>query len=190
MTTSPCSEVTCRHHSEVVGQQCVAAELRHPCRKSLPSSINAGSCCIISWLADVFRFDQGRRRPHTPLADIHVLTRGAKILSRLQNTANHSTSHILRCPHFGRTCWRPQAAHLVQRARPALGRSDDGDVPYASAQRRERHDVGGWPRVRRRSSQALSPTLPQSRPCRGCWFVATWPDTHAGSAFATMNQAS
>jgi len=52
-----------------VAQQCVAAGLRHPCRKRLPSSINVGSRCIITWLANVFRFDQGRRRPHNPLAD-------------------------------------------------------------------------------------------------------------------------
>lgn len=40
-------------------QQCVAAELRHPCRKRIPSSFNAGSCCIISLLAYAFRFVWG-----------------------------------------------------------------------------------------------------------------------------------
>ena len=50
-------------------QQCVAAELRHPCRKRLPSSFHVGSCCIISWLANVFRFVEGRRRPHNPLGE-------------------------------------------------------------------------------------------------------------------------
>jgi len=42
--------------------------LRHPCRKRLPSSFHAGSRCIICLLANVFRFDQGRRRPHKPFA--------------------------------------------------------------------------------------------------------------------------
>jgi hypothetical protein len=37
------------------------------------------------------------------------------------------------------------------------------------SRRRARHDVGGWPRVRQRYSQASPPTWPpQSRPCRGC----------------------
>ena len=53
----------------VAAQQCVAAELRHPCRKRLPSVFNAGFGCIIVWLVNVFRFDQGRRRPHDPLGD-------------------------------------------------------------------------------------------------------------------------
>ena len=47
----------------------MAAELRHPCRKRLPSSFHACSRCIIFWLTDVFSFDQGRRRPHNPLGD-------------------------------------------------------------------------------------------------------------------------
>jgi hypothetical protein len=51
-----------------VVQQCVAAELRHPCRKRLPSSFHVGSRCIIVRLANVFRFDPGRRRPHNPLS--------------------------------------------------------------------------------------------------------------------------
>lgn len=50
----------------------MAAELRHPCRKRLPSSFHAGLCCIIVWLVNVFRFDQGRRRPHKPLGD-HIV---------------------------------------------------------------------------------------------------------------------
>ena len=51
-------------------QQCVAAELRHPCRKRLPSSFDVGSRSIILSLAFVFRFDQGRRRPHNPLGEL------------------------------------------------------------------------------------------------------------------------
>ena len=57
----------------MVAQQCVAAELRHPCRKRLPSLFNAGSGCIIFGLANVFRFDQGRRRPHNPLCELDEL---------------------------------------------------------------------------------------------------------------------
>ena len=57
-----------------IAQHSVAAELRHPCRKRLPSSFHAGSGCIIFWLANVFRFDQGRRRPHNPLDDLrHIV---------------------------------------------------------------------------------------------------------------------
>ena len=41
----------------------LAAELRHPCRKCLPSSIHAGSGCIIFWLVNVFRLVEQRRRP-------------------------------------------------------------------------------------------------------------------------------
>jgi hypothetical protein len=55
-------------------QQCVAAELRHPCRKRLPSSFYVGSRCIKVWLANVFRFDQGRRRPHNPLGGLSNVT--------------------------------------------------------------------------------------------------------------------
>ncbi|WP_345686364.1 SUKH-4 family immunity protein [Novipirellula caenicola] len=47
----------------------MAAELRHPCRKRLPSSFRAGFRCIIVSLVSAFRFDQGRRRPHNPLCD-------------------------------------------------------------------------------------------------------------------------
>jgi hypothetical protein len=65
----------------------VAAKLRHPCRKRLPSSFNAGSGCIIVWLANVFRFDQGRRRPHFPLGglSIHVF----KWFQRFRWTSKH-----------------------------------------------------------------------------------------------------
>lgn len=48
----------------------MAAELRHPCRKRLPSSFHAGFACIIPSLAIVFRFDQGRRRPLKPLGGL------------------------------------------------------------------------------------------------------------------------
>jgi len=51
------------------GQHSLAAELRHPCRKRLPSSFNADFGCIILWLANVFRFDEGRRRPNLPLGE-------------------------------------------------------------------------------------------------------------------------
>ena len=63
-------------------QQRVAAELRHPCRKRLLSSFNAGSCCIISWLVNVFRFVEGRRRPHNPLGERKPVTLGQEPESR------------------------------------------------------------------------------------------------------------
>ena len=36
--------------------------------RGLPSSFHVGSRCIILSLANVFRFDERRRRPHNPLA--------------------------------------------------------------------------------------------------------------------------
>ena len=60
------------------------AELWHPCRKRLPSSINADSRCIIVSLANVFRFDQGWRR-HTPHWAIKALSR-----MRLPRLETHS----------------------------------------------------------------------------------------------------
>jgi hypothetical protein len=50
-------------------QQCVAAELRHPCCERLPCSSKRVPVVQFFGRANVFRFVAGRRRPHNPLAD-------------------------------------------------------------------------------------------------------------------------
>ena len=55
-------------------QQCVAAELRHPCRKRLSCSSTQATLVQSSDQASVSRFGVERRRPHFPLGEQAKLT--------------------------------------------------------------------------------------------------------------------
>ena len=70
------------------------------------SSFNAGSRCIIFWSANVFRFDQGRRRPHNPLAARAHICRAMDIKQdrRTACSDNSIVSESFVKPGFFRIC--------------------------------------------------------------------------------------
>ena len=89
-------------------------------RARLPSSINAGSRCIIISLANVCRFDQGRRRPCFPLyASVKCQYNGPNRIAHIGSSAR--TMAVL----IGSSS---SAMTTVRRPRPLLNPRQSGKM--------------------------------------------------------------
>lgn len=90
-------------------------------RARLPSSLNAGSGGIIFWLASVFRFDQGRRRPHFPLGH-QIFTMPSRIHPENRSLLDLPESHPAHCALLVHDSTRDRCVgHEI----PRSGREDD-----------------------------------------------------------------